>query len=169
MGLVPSFGECPKEWYQASEMSFLALWLGLTVETSEFRVESLLLYVGRCHLRWLEHLIRMPPRRFLLEVFLAHATGRRHLAGPPKCWRDYIAHVAWERLRVPQRELDCIVWEKDVWVSCSVCRQWDLVLEKQQKMDEWMDWWVHIINNYCKPTCYSQQPTYMSTDLHTVF
>jgi len=32
-------------------------------------------------------------------------------------WRDYVSHLAWERLWVPQEELERVAGQTDVWVS----------------------------------------------------
>jgi len=53
----------------------------------------------------------MPPARLPLEVLLARPTGRRPRVRTRTLWRDYISHLAWERLRIPQEEL-----ERDGWV-----------------------------------------------------
>ncbi len=63
----------------------------------ELEVESLLFCVWRSQLRWFGLLIRMPPGRLPVEVFQASPTGKR-LCGRP-CWKYYISHLAWERLR----------------------------------------------------------------------
>ena len=58
-------------------------------------VEPLLL---RIELRWLGHLVRMPP-------------------GPRTRWRDYVSRLGWERLGVPPEELEGVAGDRDVWVS----------------------------------------------------
>jgi len=72
----------------------------------ELGVEPLLLRVERSQLRWFGHLIRMPPGRLSLEVFQARPTGRRPRGRPKTRWRDFISRLAWERLGIPQNELD---------------------------------------------------------------
>jgi len=101
---------------QAAEMSFLPRVAGLSrrdrVRSSdirrELRVELLLLRFERSQLRWLGHLIRMPPGCLPLEVFWARPTGRRPWGKPRIHWRDYISHLAWERLAIPQEELESL-------------------------------------------------------------
>ncbi len=66
-------------------------------------VEPLLL---RIEMRWLGHLLRMPPGRFSGEVFRARPTGRRPRGRPRTPWRDYVSRLAWERLGVPPEELE---------------------------------------------------------------
>lgn len=53
--------------------------------------------------RWLRHLVWMPPGHLLLEVFQARPTGRRPRGRPRTYWRDYIYiyHLTWERLKFP--------------------------------------------------------------------
>jgi len=91
-------------------MSFLRRVSGLSlrdrVRSSDIRrelgVEPLLLRVEGSQLRWFGHLIRIP-----LEVFQARPTGRRPRGRPRTRWRDYISLLAWERLGIPQEELEC--------------------------------------------------------------
>ena len=66
-------------------------------------VEPLLLCI---EMRWLGHLLRMPPGRFPGEVFRARPTGRRPRGRPRTRWRDYVSRLAWERLGVPPEELE---------------------------------------------------------------
>ena len=61
------------------------------------------------------HLVRMPPGRLPLKVFQEEAPGRSRTH-----WRDYISHLAWERLRLPQEEPESVFGERDVWVSLLV-------------------------------------------------
>jgi len=101
-------------------MSFLDRVAGLSlrdrVRSSDIRrelgVEPLLLRVERSQLRWFGHLIRMPPGRLPLEVFRTDLTGRRPRGRPGTRWRDYISHLAWERLGISQEELESVAGEK---------------------------------------------------------
>nr|XP_049618290.1 E3 SUMO-protein ligase PIAS2 isoform X1 [Syngnathus scovelli]XP_049618292.1 E3 SUMO-protein ligase PIAS2 isoform X1 [Syngnathus scovelli]XP_049618293.1 E3 SUMO-protein ligase PIAS2 isoform X1 [Syngnathus scovelli] len=110
---------------QAAEMSFLRRMSGLSfrdrVRSSVIRerlgVESLLLHVERSQMRWLGHLIRMPPGRLPGEVFRACPTGRRPRGRPRTRWRDYVSQLAWERLGIPRDELDEVAGEREVWES----------------------------------------------------
>ena len=110
---------------QAAEMSFLRRVAGLTLRDrvrstdirEELGVEPLLLHVERSQLRWFGHLIRMSPGRLPLEVFRARPTGRRPRGRPRARWRDYISLLAWERLGIPQGELEGVAGVKDVWRS----------------------------------------------------
>jgi len=105
-------------------MSFLRRVAGLSlrerVGSSDIRrelgVEPLLLRVERSQLRWFGHLIRTPPGRLPLEVFQAPPTGRRPRGRPRTRWRDYISQLAWERLGIPQNELENVAGEREVWV-----------------------------------------------------
>jgi len=78
----------------------------------ELRVEPLLLHVERSQLRWFRHVIRMPPGHF---PFRARLTGRRPQGRPRTHWRDNTSHLAWERLGVPQEELESVAGEKEAW------------------------------------------------------
>jgi len=69
------------------------------------RVEPLLLCIERSQMRWLGHLVRMPPGRLPGEVFRAGPTWRRPQGRPRTHWRDYVSRQTWERLGVPPEEL----------------------------------------------------------------
>lgn len=45
------------------------------------------------------------------------ATSAKWKATPRKCWRDYISHLAWERLTVPQEEMEDVAGGKYVWAQ----------------------------------------------------
>jgi len=106
-------------------MSFLRRVAGLNlrdmVRSSDIRrelgVEPLLLRIEKSQPRWFRHLIRMPPGRLPLEVFQARPTGRRPRVRPRTHWRDYISQLAFERLGIPQNELENVPGEREVWVS----------------------------------------------------
>ena len=110
---------------QAAEMSFLRRAAGFSLRDrvrssairEELRVEPLLLHIERSQLRWLGHLIRMPPGRLPGEVFRACPTGRRPRGRPRTRWRDYVSQLAWERLGIPRDELDEVAGEREVWAS----------------------------------------------------
>ncbi|KAK0142304.1 LanC-like protein 2 [Merluccius polli] len=82
---------------QAAEMSFLRRVAGLSLRDrvrslvirEELGVDPLLLRVERSQMRWLGHLVRMPPGRLPGEVFRARPTGRRPRGRPSTRWRDY--------------------------------------------------------------------------------
>ncbi|TWW60956.1 hypothetical protein D4764_05G0010460 [Takifugu flavidus] len=89
---------------QAAEMSFLCRVAGLShrdrVRSSSIReelgVEPLLLHIERSQMRWLGHLVRMPPGRLPGEVFRA-CPSRRPPGRPRTRWRDYVSRLVWER------------------------------------------------------------------------
>ncbi|KAK0132083.1 hypothetical protein N1851_024332 [Merluccius polli] len=68
-------------------------------------------------MRWLRHLVRMPPGRLPGEVFRARPTGRRPRGRPRTRWRDYVSRLARKRLGIPQEELDEVAGEREVWAS----------------------------------------------------
>ncbi|XP_048857101.1 uncharacterized protein LOC125724452 [Brienomyrus brachyistius] len=82
---------------QAAEMSFLRRVAGLSLRDGVrssviregLRVEPLLLRIERSQMRWLGHLIRMPPGRLPGEVFRACPTGRRPRGRP----REYAGEI----------------------------------------------------------------------------
>ncbi|KAK0132808.1 LINE-1 reverse transcriptase [Merluccius polli] len=100
---------------QAAEMSFLRRVAGLSLRDrvrssvirEELGVDPLLLHVERSQMRWLGHLVRMPPGR------LPGGPGGR----PRTRWRDYVSRLAWERLGIPQEELAEVAGEREVWAS----------------------------------------------------
>ncbi|KAK0148447.1 putative uncharacterized transposon-derived protein F52C9.6 [Merluccius polli] len=102
---------------QAAEMSFLRRVAGLSLRDrvrssvirEELGVDPLLLRVERSQMRWLGHLVRMPP--------WARPTGRRPRGRPRTRWRDYVSRLAWERLGIPQEELAEVAGEREVWAS----------------------------------------------------
>ncbi|KAK0138802.1 putative RNA-directed DNA polymerase from transposon X-element [Merluccius polli] len=110
---------------QAAEMSFLRRVAGLSLRDrvrssvirEELGVDPLLLRVERSQMRWLGHLVRMPPGRLPGEVFRARPTGRRPRGRPRTRWRDYVSRLAWERLGIPQEELDEVAGEREVRAS----------------------------------------------------
>ncbi|KAK0156417.1 Craniofacial development protein 2 [Merluccius polli] len=110
---------------QAAEMSFLRRVAGLSLRDrvrssvirEELGVDPLLLRVERSQMRWLGHLVRMPPGRLPGEVFRARPTGRRPRGRPRTRWRDYVSRLAWECLGIPQEELDEVAGEREVWAS----------------------------------------------------
>ncbi|XP_054621698.1 uncharacterized protein vopp1b isoform X1 [Dunckerocampus dactyliophorus] len=110
---------------QAAEMSFLRRVAGLslrdrvrsTVIRERLRVEPLLLRIERSQMRWLGHLVRMPPGRLPGEVFRASPTGKRPRGRPRTRWRDYVSQLAWERLGIRREELDEVAGERKIWAS----------------------------------------------------
>ncbi|TWW67270.1 hypothetical protein D4764_02G0003110 [Takifugu flavidus] len=110
---------------QVAEMSFLRRVAGLSLRDrvrssairEELGVEPLLLRVERSQMRWLGHLVRMPPGCLPGEVFRACPSGRRPPGRPRTRWRDYVSRLAWERLGVPPDELEEVAGEREVWAS----------------------------------------------------
>uniref|UniRef100_A0A8C6MBU3 Reverse transcriptase domain-containing protein n=1 Tax=Nothobranchius furzeri TaxID=105023 RepID=A0A8C6MBU3_NOTFU len=108
---------------QAAEVSFLCrvAWLSLrdrvrsSVIPEWLGVDLLLLHIERSQLRWLGHLVRMPPECLPGEVFQARPTGRRPKGRPRTQWRDYVSHLARERLGIRPEELAQVAGEREVW------------------------------------------------------
>ena len=71
----------------------------------------------KAFIKWLGHLVRMPPGRLPGEVFRARPTGRRPRGRPRTRWRDFVSRLAWEHLGIPQEELDKVAGEREVWAS----------------------------------------------------
>lgn len=108
---------------QAAEISFLCKVAELSLRDRkrssniqrELGVEPLLIQVERSQLRF-RHLIRLPPGLLPLQLLWACQTYRR-----PRCrrrtrLRDCTSHLAWVCLGVPQRELESVAEERDIWV-----------------------------------------------------
>ncbi|KAK0145481.1 putative uncharacterized transposon-derived protein F52C9.6 [Merluccius polli] len=93
---------------QAAKMIFLRRVAGLSLRDrvrssvirEELGVDPLLLRVERSQMRWLGHLVRMPPGRL---------PGETSKIGP------YVSRLAWERLWIPREELDEVAGEREVW------------------------------------------------------
>ena len=71
-----------------------------------------------------------------LEVFRAHPTGRRPRGRPRTRWRDYISLLAWERLGIPQEELEsvAVVLSVNVMMMCGwtvICGDYSRWLRQQ--------------------------------------
>ncbi|TWW65109.1 hypothetical protein D4764_21G0000090 [Takifugu flavidus] len=104
-------------------MSFLRRVAGLSLRDrvrssairEELGVEPLLLRVERSQMRWLGHLVRMPPGRLPGEVFRACPSSRRPLGRPRTRW--YVSPLVWERLGIPPDELEEAAGEREVWAS----------------------------------------------------
>jgi len=79
-------------------------------------VERLLLHIERSQMRWLGHLLRMPPGRLPGEVFWARPTGRRPRRRPRALWRDCLS-AGLGMPRGPPEELKEAAGDRDVWVS----------------------------------------------------
>ncbi|TWW73461.1 hypothetical protein D4764_15G0008550 [Takifugu flavidus] len=85
--------ERTRSWVQAAEMSFLRRVAGLSLRDrvrssaiqEELGVEPLLLRFERSQMRWLGHLVRMPPGHLPGEVFRACPSGRRPPGRPRTC------------------------------------------------------------------------------------
>ncbi|TWW74408.1 hypothetical protein D4764_14G0004110 [Takifugu flavidus] len=110
---------------QAAKMSFLHRVAGLSLRDrvrssvirEELGVEPLLLCVERSQMRWLGHLVRIPPGCLPGEVLRACPFGRRPPGRPRTRWRDYVSRLAWERLGIPLDELEEVAGEREVWAS----------------------------------------------------
>ncbi|TWW78199.1 hypothetical protein D4764_11G0003200 [Takifugu flavidus] len=128
-------------------MSFLRRVAGLSLRDrvrssairEELRVESLLLRVERSQMRWLGHLVRMPPGRLPGEVFRACPSGRRPPGRPRTRWRDYVSRLAWERLGIPPDELEEVAGEREVWASLLRLLPPATRISGREWMDGWMD------------------------------
>ncbi|TWW52999.1 R2DM Retrovirus-related Pol polyprotein from type II retrotransposable element, partial [Takifugu flavidus] len=101
----------------------------------ELGVESLLLRVERSQMRWLGHLVRMPPGRLPGEVFRACPSGRRPPGRPRTRWRDYVSRLVWERLGIPPDELEEVAGEREAAAPAT---------RPRISGGEWMGWRVQL-------------------------
>lgn len=99
-------------------------------------MELRLLLVERTHLRWFEHLIRTTPFKGVKAVFLLKKKKKRGKTQDSTERLDIYPQV-WERLRVPQEDL-----ERDAW---------DSLLDQSIH-------WMHVYNRLPSGAdrCYSQ-------------
>ncbi|KAK0152856.1 hypothetical protein N1851_005478 [Merluccius polli] len=81
----------------------------------------------------------MPPGRLPGEVFRARPTGRRPQGRPRTRWRDYVSRLAWERLGIPQEELDEVAGEREVWASLLRRPATRPQISGRRWMDGWME------------------------------
>ena len=110
---------------QAAKMGFLRRVSGLSLRDrmrslvirKGLGVEPLLLRIERSQMRWLGHLVRIPPGRLPGEVFRARPTGRRPRGRPRTRWRDFVSRLTWERLGVLPEELEEVARDGDVRAS----------------------------------------------------
>ncbi|TWW71611.1 hypothetical protein D4764_16G0001080 [Takifugu flavidus] len=82
----------------------------------ELGVEPLPLRFERSQMRWLGHLISIPPGCLPGEVFRACPSGRPP-GRPRTLWTDYVSRLVWEPLGIPPDELEEVVGEREVWAS----------------------------------------------------
>lgn len=57
----------------------------------------------------------MPHGHLPLVVFQEQPSGRGTQGRPRTRWRDYISHLVWEFLRIPQEELESVAGHIDIW------------------------------------------------------
>lgn len=71
-----------------------------------------------------------------LEVFQACHTRRRLQSRSRTHWRDYVLHLAWEKLGIPLEKLESVARRKHVWnTQFSFCHC-DLTSDKKSKMTD---------------------------------
>ena len=106
---------------QAAEMRFLRrvadLKLRDQVKSSSIReslqIEPLLIHIERSQLRWLGHVLRMPPNRLPNQVFQAVPTGRRPEGRPRTSWRKYMEKLLQERLGLQWIEVQQVAQDRN--------------------------------------------------------
>ncbi|TWW67188.1 hypothetical protein D4764_02G0002290 [Takifugu flavidus] len=80
---------------ELSQKAKLSIYRSIFVPTLTYGHE-----LWRSQMRWLGHLVRMPPGRLPDEVFRACPSGRRPPGRPRTRWRDYVSRLVWERLGI---------------------------------------------------------------------
>ena len=83
----------------------------------ELRVEPLFLHPERSQIRWLGHLVRMPPGLLPGEVIRARPISRKSPGQLRISWRDYVSRLAWEHLGILPEDLDEVAGEREVWAA----------------------------------------------------
>ena len=66
-------------------------------------------------MRWLGHLVRMPPGRLPGEVVRTRPTVKRPPGRRRTHWSDCVSGLAWERLGILPEELHEVAGEREVW------------------------------------------------------
>ena len=66
-------------------------------------------------LRWLGHVLRMPPNRLPNQVFQAAPTGRRPVGRPRTSWRKYMEKLLQERLGLQWIEVQQVAQDRNRW------------------------------------------------------
>ncbi|KAF7663362.1 hypothetical protein LDENG_00212460 [Lucifuga dentata] len=88
----------------------------------------------------------MPPGRLPREVFQACRTGKRPQGRPRTRWRDYISWLAWECLGVPQKELEGLAKDREVWAGLL-----NLLPPRpgprRAEDNGWMEWSCNFLHN----------------------
>ena len=108
---------------QASEMRFLRKIEGVTlfnkVRSSEIRkslnIEPLLLRIERFHLKWFDHVRRMPQERLPKQALLPKANRRRPVERSRNRWTDYITDLGWNRLGLYASKVMAVMEYREVW------------------------------------------------------
>lgn len=73
------------------------------------------------------------PKDVYLEVFQVCHTRRRLQSRSRTHWRDYVPHLAWEKLGIPQEKLESVARRKHVWKTQFSCCHCDLTSDKKKK------------------------------------
>lgn len=109
-----------------------------SVLREELRVEPLLLHAQRSQSRWFGHQIRMPPGRFLGEVFQA-CPSQGGPGADPGYNGEVISRLIWEHLGVSADKIKEVVgeWEVLYLPLCLGCCPQDP--DKLNKVDGWID------------------------------
>jgi exonuclease III len=109
---------------QAAEMRFLRRVAGVRlldrVRSSAIReslgIEPLLLRIERSQLRWLGHVLRMPPERLVKQVLLSNPIGTRPRGRPRRRWKDHVSQICSERLSLTNwSDIMSAAEDRDLW------------------------------------------------------
>ena len=65
------------------------------------QIEPILIHIERSQLRWLGHVLSMPPNRLPNQVFQAAPTGRRPVGRSRTSWRKYMEKTSSGTSRPP--------------------------------------------------------------------
>ena len=100
-------------------------------------------------MRWLGHLVRMPPGRLPGEAFRARPTGRRP-RGRPRRHAGETMSLGWpgNALGSPRKSWMKWLGKGKSGLPCLGCCPHDPTPDKRQKMDGWIDYYFKV-NGEC--------------------
>ncbi len=78
---------------------------------------KLFLPIERNQLKWFGLVIRTSPRCLPVEVFQVRPPRGKPRGRLRAHWEDYISHLTWEYLGIPQKALGEVAREKGIWTS----------------------------------------------------
>jgi len=107
----------------------------------------------------------MPPGCLPLEVFWG-TSNWEETPGQTQNPLEGLSHLAWERLGIPQKELECC-WGEGAWGPCLARCHHDPAPDKRVTMDGWMytGCILLVCDNMLRPICHKNLMCRYSTVL----